>query len=567
MRWPLVSLLVALLIAGLRSAAAQDSAPAAAPRTPADAAPIGAVAPQDTPAQPPPSSSALARPLTPGDIAVLVLDRGSPDVSRRLAEAIRHARGDVRAVAARVATVTVARDLTPRFVEALAVETDHLAAREQIRALLLLGGTERHAAVIEAVERLGGSTAIVLAETIAHTRGEPLLDVLPVLSRKANDPQGLADALLIVMRDHGVDHARISRRLIESGDLRLWRVWQERLGLRGIDVDDTTRLLALRSPSAEMRTDSILLVAERLVDRRTVGAALVEAAQPPATGWPPAAPTEEDLGRELTARALKARPSAADWTPTLLSIGTRLPESLRKVLTGAERDARKRAGLDRKEKGRDEAPRLRTDWKPMPREARTITPLTPGLFAEMGALTGCPLRRESEYAAAQITYLSDGRPQHVTVFEASVPKGCVRFISAVMLLAAARPDHALKDHPKEVVFFPLQRAILECVDAAQSGRPPAAYNELGVTAPRLTRERKPEYTGAAMEAKAQGDVWLRAVVSESGCVSEATVTRSLHPGLDLQAIHAIMQWRFDPGLLDSRPIPVEISVAVSFRLK
>jgi TonB family protein len=70
-----------------------------------------------------------------------------------------------------------------------------------------------------------------------------------------------------------------------------------------------------------------------------------------------------------------------------------------------------------------------------------------------------------------------------------------------------------------------------------------------------------------MKAKARGEVWLRAVVTERGCVSEASVSRPLHPELDLQAIHAIMQWRFEPGRRDTGPVPVEISVAVAFHLK
>lgn len=91
----------------------------------------------------------------------------------------------------------------------------------------------------------------------------------------------------------------------------------------------------------------------------------------------------------------------------------------------------------------------------------------------------------------------------------------------------------------------------------------------GVTEPKLIREVKPQYTADAMRAKVQGEVELEAVVNPDGSVDRIRVTRSLDRtfGLDEQAIKAVRQWRFVPGMLKGQPVPVRVSVVLDFTLR
>jgi TonB family protein len=91
----------------------------------------------------------------------------------------------------------------------------------------------------------------------------------------------------------------------------------------------------------------------------------------------------------------------------------------------------------------------------------------------------------------------------------------------------------------------------------------------GVTLPEVVKEVKPAYTARAMQEKVQGSVWLLCVVNESGDISDVTVTRSLDTefGLDQAAIDAARQWKFKPGRKDGKPVPVQITIELTFTLK
>ena len=89
----------------------------------------------------------------------------------------------------------------------------------------------------------------------------------------------------------------------------------------------------------------------------------------------------------------------------------------------------------------------------------------------------------------------------------------------------------------------------------------------GVTSPVLIKEVKPTYTKAAMDRKAQGTVEVNAVVLADGTVGDVTVKKSLDPDLDVEAIRAAKQWKFKPGTKDGTPVPVEVSIELSFTLR
>ena len=102
------------------------------------------------------------------------------------------------------------------------------------------------------------------------------------------------------------------------------------------------------------------------------------------------------------------------------------------------------------------------------------------------------------------------------------------------------------------------------------GRGGEAYQTgSGVIGPRLIVETKPTYTADAMRARIQGVVALEAIVLPDGSVGRVRVVRSLDNtfGLDDEALIAVKRWRFMPGTLSGRAVPVLVNIELAFTLR
>jgi TonB family protein len=78
---------------------------------------------------------------------------------------------------------------------------------------------------------------------------------------------------------------------------------------------------------------------------------------------------------------------------------------------------------------------------------------------------------------------------------------------------------------------------------------------------------KPPYTEEARKNKIQGSILVQLVVRKDGVPDDLKILRGLSHGLDESTINTILgKWRFIPGLLDGKPVDVQIMVEVSFKL-
>jgi TonB family protein len=89
-----------------------------------------------------------------------------------------------------------------------------------------------------------------------------------------------------------------------------------------------------------------------------------------------------------------------------------------------------------------------------------------------------------------------------------------------------------------------------------------------LVAPVMLYQTHPKYTSDAMRAKIQGDVEVQAVILADGLVDRVRVTTSLDKvfGLDESSMAAAKQWRFKPGTLNGQPVPVAVTLKLTFRL-
>jgi protein TonB len=101
----------------------------------------------------------------------------------------------------------------------------------------------------------------------------------------------------------------------------------------------------------------------------------------------------------------------------------------------------------------------------------------------------------------------------------------------------------------------------------QEPPPPPRVVRVGgnIRAPKLVHEVKAVYPELAVLARATAMVILEAQVGTDGRVRSARVLRG-HPLFDEAALAAILQWRYQPLLLNGQPTEFVLTVTMSFRL-
>jgi protein TonB len=87
-----------------------------------------------------------------------------------------------------------------------------------------------------------------------------------------------------------------------------------------------------------------------------------------------------------------------------------------------------------------------------------------------------------------------------------------------------------------------------------------------ISEPRKIRDVRPVYPEIALRVRVQGTVSIEAVIGPTGDVEQASIVASVAL-LDEAALAAVRQWKFTPTLLNGVPVPVTMTVHVTFALR
>jgi TonB family protein len=111
-------------------------------------------------------------------------------------------------------------------------------------------------------------------------------------------------------------------------------------------------------------------------------------------------------------------------------------------------------------------------------------------------------------------------------------------------------------------------AAKEKADAEERAKAASAAVRVGgkIKAPVKTKDVTPEYPAVAKAAKVGGAVIIEATIGADGKVIDAKVLRSV-PMLDQAALDAVKRWEYSPTLLNGKPVPVKMTVTVTFKLQ
>ncbi len=114
----------------------------------------------------------------------------------------------------------------------------------------------------------------------------------------------------------------------------------------------------------------------------------------------------------------------------------------------------------------------------------------------------------------------------------------------------------------------IQSPGLVCSSARPAGEPQIAIlPSPGIVAPRVAQQARPRYTMEAMTRHVQGTAVVQAVVMADGSVRDACISRSLDPDLDAEAVAAATRWQFTPAIRNGEPVPVMVTIELTFTLK
>jgi TonB family protein len=109
------------------------------------------------------------------------------------------------------------------------------------------------------------------------------------------------------------------------------------------------------------------------------------------------------------------------------------------------------------------------------------------------------------------------------------------------------------------------RMMISDSTAARAGDAPIRVGG-DIKPPMKIKDVKPVYPADAMANNVQGVVIIEAIIDRDGNVSDTKVLRPV-PMLEEAAVDAVRQWKFSQTLLNGVPVPVIMTVTVSFSLR
>jgi TonB family protein len=517
----------------------------------------------------------LAKPVSPGSLAVLIPYVKDERVQERWRTALTNPNPQVRATAARLVFVDGVVSAVPALKQALAQESDESVAPELAQALLGLA-RDTDEVVLAAAARVAPAR---LAVTLARARTHNALVYFDRLRALKLDPASVQQMVLWLVSKGQKELDHIAARAVEGADKDLWLAVLEVAHEQSLAVHTAVLQSALTS-SSDLRALAWWQVAALAADGKPLP-------QIPASGAPldDGTPPEWALGRELAARAMRSAPTN-ERTDLIAKVHDKgpvvsLPKfafdalsgALGRFLTPAEREALETAIPTLKVAADTVVPNSPSQSPPEYQNVRTIGELPAGYAEDVLQQTGCRTSKDSpEFGGAAVTYNENGSLRQISWVANTLSSRCAdaaRYLTAAGLVPA--PSTA-QPGEKQLILLPMHDVFLKCL--ASNDVPPPLPTHVGsmangskVKAPTKIRMVNPIYPPEAQAARQQGIVVIEATVSPSGCINRAEVLKSVTIQLDAAAVRAVTGWVFTPTLLNGQPVPVIMTVTVQFTLQ
>lgn len=509
----------------------------------------------------------LAMTPSPGVEGLLLAHARDGRVGRRWMQLLSSAEAPIRLAAARGLGVARVRTSAKPLLEALAREQDLEVLGELLQTLAVVAPDDDLPQVYAHLHRLGDERVVPLLDGLTAARPAALaVHLLTAEPLRINDVWvGAVFARL----------AQASPAAAEQVEMALTKA-ADPVVLEGVlggataarrQLPPALVQAGLRLPPSGRRATITYLATLHGAPTRVPG--LGSPAQP--------APAEEDpvarWTNELERRWLGDEPAMpletviaalpeASWL-------ARTPVVVLRVLSAEERAAfARRFGLS--DKGTHALMEASPGEPPAAEPPPALTLLTgfpARVLAEVVRLTKCDPQAADEQLVS-VRYHPDRRPAEFSFEGArdSWSPGCYR--AAWLALAMSYGPAPRAEHERAHVLVRLDAELTSCLADRHAGSPPAAgSSEWGTAPPRKVKDVRPEYPEVAVRSRLQGVVGVEARIERTGCVSEARVVRPVHPMLDAPAVRAVSRWRYETTTLNGEPVPLVMTVDVTYSLR
>ena len=471
-----------------------------------------------------------------------------------------------RAAAARVALVRSLDSLVPQLREVLASEHDANAAREQIRAIVMLGSDEDVAFAASQMTRFPASMDGEFAEAVGRL-GAPRATALYLKHVAASRDPVPAVELALWGRTSQINIA--AARLMN--DERAFGKVLDAAASGNVPLDSGILQSALGSPLQEVVADTIwYLVEAHAVDPEKIPEPLREAATAKREG----APNEVLFGAEVLRRMLGAE--LVEQTALLPWLKSeegraRVPDGkpVRRFLTLGEQEA---LG-EQKPDLRTEAPMGKHPSQGVRKpDFRLTVKLPPGLADQILTKMKCS---QAWIGLVAATVDRAGRVQTLDATRVGSSPGCVKALDALLRLSLASPEDISSPLATTdlLVVKPGGRSVCADEDAVLNVPRVSTYPRRAggeIKPPKVAKRVEPRFPESARQAMGGGSVLViaEAIITKTGCVRDIRLLlQSPWPELNTAAVLALSEWKFKPGTLNGAPVDVIFNLTVNFKMK
>jgi TonB family protein len=526
-------------------------------------------------ASPLPAQSPTSAPLSPG-AAVMLLD-GELSIAdfARLKTLIEDERPLARATAARIVTVRGIQVLGPALVARLPKEDDPEAAREMVTAVGRLALASFDQLLFRTAERFAPLLDATLVRSIA-LRGHAGASLLPRIASLRVGPAWQDFFAWTSVGSPEALEAAASAILAAGAD----DAWRELLAFSRdspTHVSDLTLARSLGGTPAPVREATYWHLLQSGGGRLPPGSPLAAALAAPETREGVDAVVA--LAHELVARHLGAKPGPrVERIVSLPADDASRVASRTAALVHLTRDERRALARASGEREQDletlaESAKRRDEGKPVPGPARSVRTASPppGLPEDVLAATGCVPDGQT-WALLEVAYGDRGQVGPLTMPPTpQLSPECLRDARALLLASLVPPTWPPARDDSEIFLLPMSTSFFAC-NAEQDPRAPLITHGRGgrdkrSRAPRLMRTVNPEYPQHLGQQRTQGTSIIEVVIAPSGCVRSLRTLNHVHPALEFSALKAVSQWQYTPTLLGGVPVPVIMTVTVTFRLE